>query len=193
MMGKKYHKCHKYHRYRGILFPIATRDTFQKGFSLIEMLVVMFVFSILAVVSSQVLTLSLRGTRKSESVGETRQNAQYALDVIDRLLKNARSLTCSLPAPSISNRLDYVDQYGNASYFECISSGSDNYIASNSATRRLTSNTVTITNCNQVFSCTKGVGVPDTLDITISAASVNQTGAEAGGVTLSTKILLRNY
>jgi len=165
----------------------------NSGFSLIEMLVVLFVFAILAIVMTQTLALSLRGSRKSESSSNTRENVQYALNVIDRVLRNARSLTC--PSSTPTNRIDYTDEYGNSAYFQCIS-GTDSYIASNSATQRLTSDKIKISNCATVFSCKDGksINIPDSLDISITATdATNGTGAEGSSVSLSTKILLRNY
>lgn len=164
-----------------------------QGFSLIEMLIVLFVFAILAIVATQTLTLSLRGSKKSESVSKNRENIQYAVNVMDRLLRNARDITCATPSPATSNRVDYIDEYGNAAYFSCQTVGTDTFIASNSATARLTSNTVRITNCSAVFSCTNGVGVPDSVDIRVIGQDANVVGAEGSTVDISTKILLRNY
>jgi prepilin-type N-terminal cleavage/methylation domain-containing protein len=164
------------------------------GFSLIEMLIVLFVFSILIVVVTQTLTLSLRGSRKSESVGNTRSNVQYAINTMDRLLRNARSLTCSA---STNSKLNYVDEYGNASYFECVPAGGKSYIASNSATQRLTSDTVIVSNCTDtakpVFTCNNGLGIPDSADIMINGIDANVSGVDGSSVSISTKILLRNY
>jgi prepilin-type N-terminal cleavage/methylation domain-containing protein len=166
----------------------------DNGFSLIEILVVLFVFSILIVVVTQTLAISLRGSRKSESVGNTRTNVQYAVNVMDRLLRNARSLSC--PTSTIS-KLNYVDEHGNAAYFECVTVSGKSYIASNSASQRLTSDTVTITNCSDatkpVFRCTQGAGVPDAVDIFINGTDANVSGIEGSSVPISTKILLRNY
>jgi prepilin-type N-terminal cleavage/methylation domain-containing protein len=167
----------------------------KNGFSLIELLVVLFVFSILMIVVTQTLALSLRGSRKSESVSGTRTNVQYAINVMDRLLRNARSLKCpAIPNPS---RLDYIDEYGNNAYFSCVTSGGTSYIASNSATQRLTSDTVTITNCTDptkppVFTC-NNTTIPHSVDITIIGTDAKNTGSEGSTVPISTKILLRNY
>lgn len=164
--------------------------TSRAGFSLIEMLVVLSVFSVLIVVVTQTLTISLRGSKKSESASTSRENAQYAVNVMDRLLKNARSLTCTT---STGSRLNYVDEYGNAAYFACVTSGTDTYIASNSSSQRLTSNAVRITNCTAVFTCTKSANRLDATDITIVASDAKNSGVDGSQVTISTKILLRNY
>jgi prepilin-type N-terminal cleavage/methylation domain-containing protein len=171
--------------------PGPRNDNTLDGFSLIEMLVVIFVFSILAVVSAQSLSLTLRGSRKSESLTEARENVQYAVNVIDRLIKGSQDLTCASTTPS--NRVDYIDEYGNNAYFQCVTSGTDTYIASNSSSQRLTSNDVRITNCNQVFTCTDNTANPDSLDVSITATNANAVGADGALITATTKIFLRNY
>src|SRR5258706_12974663 len=100
-----------------------------RGFSLIEMLVVMFVFSILAIVVVQTLAITLRGSKESESQVQARENIQYAISVMDRTVRNARRLTCSGATATLS----YIDEYGNAANFQCLTSSGNTYIASNSA------------------------------------------------------------
>lgn len=168
------------------------RNKNNKGFSLIEILVVIFVFAILATVAVQSLALTIRGTKKSESVIKSRENVQYAVNVMDRQLRNARSISCPVSGTQ-SNRIDYTDQYGSAAYFQCVTTGTDSYIASNSASNRLTSNEVRITNCATAFTCSTAVNVPDSIDIVINALDINSVGSEGSAVTVSTKILLRNY
>lgn len=164
----------------------------RNGFSLIEMLVVMFVFSILAIVVVQTLAITLRGSKKSESQVQARENIQYAISVMDRQIRNARSLTCS----GQTNTLSYTDEYGNPANFQCISSSGNYYIASNSA--RLTSNSINITNCDAsaslyAFTCIQNTGTPDEVNIAITATDSNVGGAEGSSVTVAKKILLRNY
>jgi prepilin-type N-terminal cleavage/methylation domain-containing protein len=160
------------------------------GFSLIEVLVVMFVFSILSIVVAQTLAVTLRGSRKSESQVQARENIQYAISVIDRSVRNARRLTCS----GQTNTLSYIDEYGVAASFQCVSASGNYYIASNSA--RLTSDSVNVTNCvspSYAFTCIQNTGVPDEVNIAITAIDSNVTGAEGSSVSVTKKILLRNY
>ena len=153
------------------------------GFSLIEMLVVVAVFSILAVVATQSLSSSLRGSKKSESQVIVRENVDFALSTMERLLRNAKSITSCSP----STKLTYVDEYDKSVYFEC----TGGYVASNSAGVRLTSPDITVS-CASVFSCNIG-SIPHSVDITITAERTGISGAEGSQITESTKILLRNY
>ena len=166
-----------------------------RGVSLIEMLIVVFIFSILGVVVTRTLALSLRGTSKSENVTIVKQNVDFALGTIERHLRNAQFLTCS----GSGNTLSYEDQWQSSTNvrFRCVSS-SPSYIASSSAVAgvpidvRLTSNDVDIINCTTVFNCNISTN-PHSVDITITAKRTGSSGAEGSQVTSSTKILLRNY
>jgi prepilin-type N-terminal cleavage/methylation domain-containing protein len=161
------------------------QNSSRSGFTLIEMLVVMFVFSTLAVLATQSIALTLRGSRKSEAMSEVRSNVEYAMNVMERLLHNAKGFDCSA---SSGSQLIYEDEYGEIAEFTCESTGE--YIASNSA--RLTSGSVRITNCN-IFSSCQSVSAPHSIDIGITAEAVDLSGAEGAQVTSSTRILLRNY
>ena len=165
--------------------------TNKNGFTLVEMLVVIMIFAILGVVSTQALVLSLRGTSKSQSLIEVKENVDYSLSTMERLLRNAQDLDCAL---STGNRLWYTDENGNDAFLTCRASGSDNYIASNSGVFILTTPDVRITNCGSVFTCTEGAsGVPDTAEIRIEAEHTGKSGAEGSQVTSSTRIQLRSY
>ncbi|OGM23198.1 hypothetical protein A2865_00040 [Candidatus Woesebacteria bacterium RIFCSPHIGHO2_01_FULL_39_17] len=153
-----------------------------RGFSLIEMLIVVAVFSILAVVATQSLSSSLRGSKKSESQVIVRENVDFALSTMERLLRNADNLNC---ASSDANTLVYIDEYGNSVRFDC-SSGS---ISSESST--LTSPDIEV-DCTSVFTC-NNTSIPHSVDITIKAERTGITGAEGSQITETTKILLRNY
>lgn len=161
------------------------------GFTLVEMLVVIMIFAILGVVATQALVLSLRGTNKSQSLIEVKENVDYSISTMERLLRNSLDLDCSA---SSGDKLYYTDEFSNYVYLECRTSGTDTYIASNSATVRLTTPDVRITNCASVFTCNEGVsGVTDSVYININAEHTGRTGAEGSQVTSSTRLQLRSY
>ena len=162
----------------------------NSGFSIIEMLVVLVVFSILAIVTTQTLSTSLRGSRKSDAQSRARQNVDFAMSTMERLLRNTQSITsCS------ATQLNYMDEYNRPGSFRCACSGTDCYIASGSATpKRITSPEVVIT-CSGIFSCppTPAPGVPPSILITITGRDATTTGAEGNEVTSKSRILLRTY
>lgn len=161
----------------------------NKGMSLLEILVVVAIFSILGVIITRSVLLTLRGSRKSETQVKVRENINYSLTVIERQLRNADSI---VECPnSDTTKIDYIDDAGSASSFSCQGvGGNDSYVASASA--RLTSDEIEITACS--FVCTEGTSAnPPSVDISINAMDVNAVGIENTQVTTSTKIFLRTY
>src|SRR3989344_481874 len=173
------------------LYPISRKS---EGFSLVEMLVVMVVFSILAIVTTQTLVVSLRSSKKSESIVVVKQNVDYAQSTMERLLRNAQKITvCSATG---GDQIDYLDENNTTGRFRCVTSGSDRYIASGSAALvRLTSPEVQVS-CGSVFKCSlnPNPNVPPSIEINLEAVLAGLgTGLEGAKVTSSTKILLRTY
>ena len=160
-----------------------------KGMSLLEILIVVAVFSILGVIVTRSVLLTLRGSKKSESQVKVRENVSFSLGVIERQLRNADSIT-TCPNTDIT-RIDYKDEFGGAASFSCIGlGGADPYIASGSA--RLTSNEITIESCS--FVCEIGTSSnPPSIDVSIVASDPNAVGIEGSTVTTSTRIYLRSY
>ena len=159
------------------------------GFSLIEILIAIALFAILSVIAVQSLGTSLKSSRKSEATGKARENVDYAISTMERLLRNAKLPVCS----GDHKRLDYTDEYGNPASFTC--NGTGNYIASGSA--RLTSPDVVV-DCDDStaypFSCPPvAAGVPEVIVITVKAEDANAAGAEGAIVTSRTRVNIRNY
>lgn len=157
----------------------------NSGLSLIEILVVITVFSILAILATRGVLLTLRGSRKSDALTGVRENVGYSFAVMERNLRNAQTIDCTTPT-----RVDYTDQNDTAGFFSCEDVGANGYVSSSSA--RLTSDQVNVTSCS--FTCAAATaGVPPSIDIDISAQDVNAQGAEGGQVTIQTRINLRTY
>lgn len=167
----------------------------NKGFSLLEMVVVLSVFALLAVISSQALILTLQGAKKSNELATVRENVDYAVQIMERQLHNATEVK-PCPNPD-SQMISFTDQEGDSSTFSCMGisagPGGENekgYIASSSA--RLTSDEVAVTSCT--ISCTEeSSGLPPYVEINISARNVNPGTGPASSVTTSTRVFLRNY
>jgi prepilin-type N-terminal cleavage/methylation domain-containing protein len=159
-----------------------------QGFSLLEILVVVTVFSILAILTTQAVLLTLRGSKKSESLTKVRGNIDYSLAVIERNIRNAESIEeCPNPDPST---ISYLDENGVSTSFSCASDAEGGYIAS--ASGRLTSSEVDVTSCS--FVCEDvGGGTNPAVTISISAQDANLSAMEGGDITISTKIFLRTY
>ncbi len=166
----------------------------RNGFSLVEILVVMAVFAVLAVVSTQSLVLTLKGSKKSESIVHVRENLSYAVSVMERNLYNAEDIVV---ANCTAHSIEYEDEFGTSPdpTFNCVDidggGGNVGYIASGSG--RLTSSEIDVTACS--FSCAVGIPdkVPPSVVLSFTAEDVNSSGIEGAQVSISTKILLRSY
>lgn len=159
-----------------------------QGFSLLEILVVITVFSILAILTTQAVLLTLRGSKKSESLTKVRGNIDYSLAVIERNIRNAESIIdCSNSDTTI---ISYLDENGAQTSFSCASDDDGGYIAS--ASGRLTSSEVDVIECK--FECEDVAGDTNpAVTVSISAQDANLRGMEGGDITISTKIFLRTY
>lgn len=164
-----------------------------RGFSLIEMLVVVGIFSILAVVATQVLSSSLRGSRKSENIGRVRENVEYALNYIERNLRAAKGLDFEISV----NDSSICPSSGDYMYFYNGSGMIDNFRKDGTrlmhGSYAITNSDIEITNVE--FKCVQGFGgSPDSVSITIEAKDASTTGvAESAVYRTSTTISLRNY
>lgn len=157
-----------------------------KGVSLFEIVIVIAIFSTVAILSTRSTFLTLRGTRKSDSQIKVKENLEYGISVIERQLRNAASCVSSS-----SSRVDYVDSQGVSSFFACQSIGATSgYIASGSA--RLTSDEITITSCSFVCSAQDGSTLQN-VTVDVSASDLQSSGAETAQVTVSTQVFLRTY
>lgn len=161
----------------------------NKGVSLVEILVVIAVFAILGIVTTQAVLLTLRGTKKSEAVIKVRENLNYAMAVMERQLRNSEEITSTCPGGGLS--INYRDERGAAASFSCVNVGpSAGYVASGSA--QLTSTDITVTSCS--FSCTTGTSSnPPSVTISLTGKGASDTGVTGAEVSVETKIFLRTY
>lgn len=160
-----------------------------RGYSLVEMLVVLVLFSVLAVIATQTLFLSFRGSRKSGNVVLVRNNVDHAVGVMERHLRNARAWTgCDdNPGSPTYGQIVYTDAEGDADKtFTC--NNTDNNIASGSAI--ITSEEVDIT-CT--IDCGNIGGRPPSIEITVSGSDAASLGIEGSTTEIQTQIYLRNY
>lgn len=127
----------------------------KPGFTLVELLVVVTLVGIIGVMTTQVFILGFRSQGKSEIGKEVKQNGDYALSLVEAMIRNAADISqnqCNIN----SNKLTIVNPDGYSTIFDC-SSGTN--IASVSAVPittpiptptglPLTSTKVKVENCN---------------------------------------------
>lgn len=162
------------------------------GFTLIELLVVVGVFSILGIMVVNLLFTTLKGSTKTTILTEVKQNGEYALSVMDRMVRNSRQIlqnsngqTCA----SSMTKLKIQNPDGGITEFSC-----GTQIASVSASSAyLTSNNVAASNCS--FSCQQPSGKPAvvTIQFSLSQAGTPPRPEEKATMNFQTTITLRNY
>ena len=162
------------------------------GYTLVEVMMAIGVFALLAVLVTQTLAITLRSAKKSDSDSRVRATLDYAISIMERQLRNANSITseCKQSGTTLST-ISYIDAYGVSASFSCVNgSGEDNvYVASSSA--RLTTPGIIIFPCS--FKCTSDNKTPNSIDISLTGTETKATGVESSRVSVQTKIMLRNY
>lgn len=163
-------------------------DTQQTGFSLIEILVVLSIFVVIAVIANQVFFSTLRGGSKSEATTLVKQEGNYTLSVIERGLQSAQSITsvCTDPAATLSS-INYLDSTGTSASFSC----QTGYVASGSGNLRLTTEKVTTVSCS--FQCFKESGLATvSAQFALKRAGSGLLPREQTQLDFKTRVLLRN-
>lgn len=159
----------------------------KRGFTLIEMLIALAVFSMLGVMATVILVGALQGAKKAAAVALVKNEGSRVINTMTQMLKYSTSVTlCGGNSVTFQPRTDT----SNPAVFACLPPGAGPYyIASNSA--NLTSGNVEMTSCN--ISC----DVPDVLakqvNINFTLQMKNATFAtENADTTFKTQIELRN-
>lgn len=169
----------------------------KSGFTLIEILVVVGILGIIAVIGSNMFFTVFRGSTKTKVLTTVKQNGDYALSVIGRMvrnsseiLKNSDGQVCTLGMKKI--KIKNPDK--GETEFACLEVGTVNgRIASNSA--QITSDEVKVDNCS--FDCSSsGQFYPET--VTISFTLSQNIGAaprpeEEASMDFKTTVSIRNY
>ncbi len=173
------------------------------GFTLIEMLVVITILGMLTATATGMFFTLLRGSLKSRTMLEVKQNGEYALGTIERMIRNAKEIV-----DFDSDNWSYLtikNQDNGLTTFRCCGGGEEdsNYlIASESGiltceNARLTNNKVKVSNCRNVFKVTAGeTGVSPaivSIEFNLGLAESGIRPEEAIEMKFKTQIELRNY
>lgn len=166
----------------------------KSGFTLIEMLVAIGILGIVAVIGSQMFFTILKGSAKSRVLAEVKQNGNYSLSVMSRMIRNARSVAdCSGVS---NNSITIVSPDKESTEFRC----ADEKIASRSASAPpkhppfdLTGDQVQVVDCGAVFTCDPTV-TPNLVTISFTLTPLTGTKIEeTAEVNFKTTVSLRTY
>lgn len=159
----------------------------KKGFTLIEMVIVVSLMGLVAIIATGFLLTSLSGSGKAEVSKEVRQNGNYALSVIENMVRDCLAFKTACPNPDV-NSLTIINQDGGTTVFSC----SQNQIASGSAF--LTSGSVSVSDCD--FDCTQSPGLPPVVTVKFKVAQksvVTLRPSEKAVLDFETVVVVRNY
>jgi len=161
------------------------------GFTLIEILVVVFLLGIVVVIGSSLFFSILKGASKAEIEKEVKQNGDYAMSVMERMIRNAQKIDeCAS-----GNSITITSQDGNQTEFKCLFEDGVGKIASGSG--RLTGKNVTLgTSCpgSLVFTCDLSK-TPPVVNISFDLSQKETTARpeEKAQIHFQTTVSLRTY
>jgi prepilin-type N-terminal cleavage/methylation domain-containing protein len=153
----------------------------RNGYTLIEILVVITIFIMLAVLVTQSILISIKSSRKSLAIARVRENLSQAKNVFERNMKNA----IDVPISSCSNsEITYIDADNVVNTFTC----QDQTLIWNSTTN-VTGDDITLTTCS--FACDLAQ-VPKTVIMNLVGTDLAGSGIEGETISISSMVVLRN-
>ena len=178
----------------------------EKGYTLVELIVVTGIIVVIAGLIAGILYSSLRGGNKSKVTNDVSQNGNYALSVISGTILDARAVTkigglaisdCTQTPKGTSIELQQQD--GSLISFLC--DNQTNSIASTSGqttTYLIDNNSVKVNSQTCSFTCKQTNNDPyasPIIDIifTVSQQKTASAFENAGTATFNTSVTMRNY
>ncbi len=122
----------------------------QKGFTIIEIIVVVGILGIVAAIGTNIFFTVIRSSTKSKNINTVKQNGDHALSTMERMIRNSYAIITNSDAQICENgmtKIKIINSNKEETEFELVDSDGDpsngyNYLASNSA--RLTSDEVRV-------------------------------------------------
>lgn len=157
----------------------------NQGFTLFEILVVVLIAAMVMTILSGMFFSILKGSLKSRIMSEIKQNGSFAMNVMERMARNAKSVSGGGASISI------IGQDDQETIFDC----ADEKIASNTASL-IDNSRVKVTDCN-IFTVTPGdlgrTPTTVTINFTLEQAVSSGRAEEESTMDFKSQIVLRNY
>lgn len=167
----------------------------NSGFTLFEVIIVIFLFSLISVTGTSLFFSIMRTTSKAEAEKEVKQNGDYAMTVMQTMIRNARQI---VPCETGASSLTIVNQKGSTNTIGCFDEDGMAKIASDSGA--LTGSNVTVSTAGVtcsgstlVFNCQNTSPQTVSIAFTLSKSSVGAKIEEQASVFFQTSVTLRNY
>lgn len=170
------------------------------GFTLVELLAVLAIFSMVVSIAGSILFNSLRISNKANIISSARQNGDFITNQLSQSLRDARSITSPFPCvtPIVANKISFTGADGANNTFSCNNSNDNpaSTIASNGAS--LLDNTVKLVDNSCSFTCSQNnlndyplIQIKFSL-IQSSSSKFTENQASASNVSFSNTVLMRN-
>lgn len=137
----------------------------KQGYTFIELLVVLIVLITVGALALSVLIATLRGSSKTVSLTQTRQNGNYAISIMSQMIRDAAAfngvstdpsflspVTSCVGSTALYKSISITNFDGHQTTFSCSTINNAPTVASNSASLIDTS-TFSVTSCS--FTCTQ--------------------------------------
>jgi prepilin-type N-terminal cleavage/methylation domain-containing protein len=99
----------------------------QKGFTIIEVLVAILILGVIGYILSDILIRSLNNGRKSQVIGNVKQNAQNAMNIMIEDFRNADQIVCTDPTGTSIVMYNKNGTYTRITYFPEVAGTSNGY------------------------------------------------------------------
>ena len=171
----------------------------QSGFTLVEMLAVIVVFASIGTIVLSTIYISLRSSKKSDSITTIRQNGSFALSQMVKGIRYAKALDnpypCTpLPTPSPTptyTTITVTNLDDTETTFACASG--DSSAVTQNGQELVDTSTVSVQSCT--FTCSQdSVDTPPSIDISFTLVPKNGSGLSevSSAIPFETSVTLRN-
>lgn len=166
----------------------------KDGFTLIELLITIAILGIIGGVGSAIFFTSLKTTSKAEIAKEVKQNGDYALTIMERMIRNAKSVS-SCTGGTVTSLLITNQDGGQTTFAFNLGTKIASVSSVPLGTYYLTNDKVILTGIANNFTCMRVVNRPDTVRINFSLSQANAAARaeETANTTFQTTVSLRTY
>lgn len=178
------------------------------GFTLLEIMITVSIMGIIGLLISQVFFTTTKVNTKTELLKDIKQNGQFSMDTLVRMIRSARSVTstCSTTGTQ-STSLQITNPNGQLTTFGCFldATGSTRIASTSGYTGQsdyLTSNNISLggTACTSLsgmtlsFTCTSYVDQPTRVKINFSLKQIGtpSSGVDTANQAFETTVSVRN-
>lgn len=113
---------------------IQAKQSGQRGFTLLEVLISVAVMSVIGTIIAQSFFTTTRSSAKVEILKDTKQSGDFAMSVMERMIRNASDITTSCASTGTTvDSISIRSTDGGVTTFQCALNGGVTRIASSSA------------------------------------------------------------